>query len=167
MGGLAVSVYCDPRFTRDVDLAVAIDNDDQVETLVNMLIRQGVHVVAVVEQQAAGRLAIARLMDADDVSIDLLVGSSGIEREVVAASQVLEVVRGLSVRVARIGHLIALKLLSISPDRATDGADLRNLAAVATDVEWDRARDAVRLIMERGFARGRRLDEDLEALRRL
>lgn len=27
VGGLAVSVRCDPRFTRDVDLAIALQND--------------------------------------------------------------------------------------------------------------------------------------------
>ena len=35
VGGLAVSVRCDPRFTRDVDLAIALQNDTQAEALVH------------------------------------------------------------------------------------------------------------------------------------
>ena len=68
--------------------------------------------------------------------------------------------------VARIGHLIALKLLSVAPGRETDSADLRNLAAVADDEEWSLASEAVALIQERGFARGRQLDAELLILRK-
>ena len=138
VGGLAVSAYCDPRFTLDVDLAVAVRDDAEIESVVHALSRTGLH---------------------------LLVASSGIEHEIVEAAQMIEVVRGINMRVARIGHLIALKLLSVAPDRATDAADLRSLALVASDAEWERALEAVRLIEHRGFSRQRNLLEDLQALR--
>jgi hypothetical protein len=67
--------------------------------------------------------------------------------------------------VARTGHLIALKLLSVAPGRETDAADLRSLAAVATEDEWNIASEAVTQIQDRGFGRGRQLDAELLSLR--
>ena len=49
VGGLAVSVRCDPRFTRDVDLALAIKDDSHAESIVSSLSRQGFRIDAVVE----------------------------------------------------------------------------------------------------------------------
>jgi len=49
--------------------------------------------------------------------------------------------------------------------RETDAVELRNHAAVATEDEWRLASGAVQLIQERGYARGRQLDTDLQALR--
>ncbi len=167
MGGLAVSTRCDPRFTRDVDLVVAVDSDHDAETLGRLLNADGLVVEALLEQDAAGRLAMLRVVDDDNVSIDLLLASSGIEQEIVAASEDLEVVPGLVIPVARTGHLMAMKLLSVAPGRETDSADLGQLAAIADDAEWALARDAVVLIRERGFARGRDLVGDLERLRSL
>ena len=37
VGGLAVSVRTEPRFTRDLDLAVAVANDTEAEGLVHRL----------------------------------------------------------------------------------------------------------------------------------
>jgi predicted nucleotidyltransferase len=166
VGGLAVSARCDPRFTRDVDIAVMVDNDERAEALVHGLASRGLRIVSLVEQESVGRLAMARLATDDGLSIDLLIASSGIESEVVMSAENLEVVQGLLLPVARIGHLIALKLLSVAPGRETDSADLRNLAAVADDEEWSLASEAVALIEERGFARGRQLDAELLILRK-
>ena len=165
VGGLAVSARCDPRFTRDVDIAVVVETDERAEALVHSLASQGLRVVSLVEQESVGRMAMARLMTDDGLSVDLLMASSGIESELVANAETLEVVQGLLLPVARIGHLIALKLLSVAPGRETDAADLRNLAAVASEYEWRLASEAVGQIQERGFARGRQLDVELMTLR--
>ena len=165
VGGLAVSARCDPRFTRDVDVAVVVDSDEHAEELIRALASYGLRTAALVEQEAVGRLAMARLSTADGLSIDLLIASSGIETEVVTNAESLEIMQGVKLPVARTGHLIALKLLSVAPGRETDAADLRNLASVATEVEWNLASEAVTQIQERGFARGRHLDDELLALR--
>ena len=165
VGGLAVSTRCDPRFTRDVDVAVAVDNDERAEALVRSLTRDGMRVVALVEQESVGRMAMARLSTAEGLSVDILIASSGIEAEIVAEAEMLEVVRGVLLPVARTGHLIALKLLSVAPGRETDAADLRSLVAIADKTEWDRASSAVALIEQRGFARGRELKVALAELR--
>ena len=41
VGGLAVSVRVDPRFTRDVDLALAVKSDKEAEQVVRALIQSG------------------------------------------------------------------------------------------------------------------------------
>ena len=165
VGGLAVSSRCDPRFTRDVDIAVAVETDEQAEALIHALVSHGLRMNGLVEQEAMGRLAMARLSTADGLSVDLLIASSGIETEVVTKAETLEVVQGVLLPVARTGHLIALKLLSVAPGRETDAADLRNLASVANKDDWNLASEAVKLIEERGFARGRQLDAELLTLR--
>ena len=165
IGGLAVSVRTDPRFTRDVDLAVAVADDASAEDLARCLVSDGLRLDAIVEQEAVGRLAMVRLSDMTGTSIDILVASSGIEKEIVQDSETLEVLPDLTLPVARVGHLIALKLLSISPSRETDAADLRALAAIADESEWARAAKAVMMIDDRGYGRGRNLVADLSGLR--
>ena len=66
VGGLAVSARADPRLTRDADLAVAVESEEQAEALVAALLRRGYTVVASVEQAATGRLATVRLLPGTD-----------------------------------------------------------------------------------------------------
>ena len=166
VGGLAVSARSEPRFTRDVDLALLVADDREAESLGFFLLSQGYRVVATVEQQAVGRLATLRLLPPHEpeegVVVDLLFASSGIEREVVERAEILEVLPGQSVPVARTEHLIALKVLSRSPDRPQDELDLKALLARADSKEIGDAREALRLIHERGFARDRDLLAGLE-----
>jgi hypothetical protein len=84
VGGLAVSIRTEPRFTKDADLAVALTSDAEAESLVRQLTTLDYRVAAVVEQEAVGRLATVRLSRADQKNIpviDLLFASSGIESE--------------------------------------------------------------------------------------
>lgn len=164
IGGFAVSVRTEPRFTRDVDLAVAVSSDDEAEALTRRLLAGGHEVVATIEQEAVGRLAMVRLQLASDGHLDLLFASSGIEVEIVGAAERTEILPGVVLPVATIGHLIALKLLARSDDRPTDEADLLGLRGVSSAADLASAADAVALIEARGYARGRDLHG---ALRRL
>lgn len=167
VGGLAVSVRTEPRFTRDIDLAVTVRDDSDAERLVRSLVGAGFRVDAAIEQTAAGRLATVRLRPPGKHAnvVDLLFASSGIEPEIVVAAEPLEVLPGLTVRVARTGHLIALKLLARDDERRPqDGVDLRALVAVADDDERTLAFVACDAITARGFARGRDLTEALSDL---
>lgn len=65
VGGLAVSARCDPRFTRVVDIAVVVDTDEHAEALVRALATHGLRMNGLVEQEAVGRLAMARLSTDD------------------------------------------------------------------------------------------------------
>ena len=98
VGGLAVSARAEPRLTRDVDLAVAVVDDADAETLIRQLAAAGYSAVAVVEQETVKRLASVRLATAAEgpsgIVADVLFASSGIEPEVVAAAEPVEVFLG-------------------------------------------------------------------------
>ena len=170
VGGLAVSARTEPRFTRDADLAVAVASDAEAEGLIRTLRRAGYEIEAIVEQEAVGRLATARLRRSPEPAnpiIDLLFASSGIEAEIVAEADEIELLPQLLVRVATTGHLIALKILARDDvTRPQDAGDLRALLRVASVPDVGRARSALRLIAGRGYHRGRDLQAELEKLLR-
>jgi predicted nucleotidyltransferase len=169
VGGLAVSARTEPRFTRDVDLVIAVVGDRDAEQAVHALHQRGYRVQTLVEQEAAGRLATARLVprgeDAAGIVLDVLFASSGIEPEIADAADVLEILPGLRVPVAGVGHLLALKLLSRDDrTRPQDRVDLAQLLRAAGRADLEVARGAVALIHARGFQRDRDLARDLEQL---
>jgi hypothetical protein len=166
IGGFAVSVRTDPRFTQDIDLVVAVADDAAAELAVRRLVERGYVILAVVEHEAQNRLATARLETPNETwVVDLLFASSGIEVEIVQAADRVEVVRGLWLPVASVGHLIALKLLARDDDtRPQDWTDLRALVGVANDEDLLQAGEAAGLIEARGYARGRNLGADLRVL---
>ncbi len=168
VGGLAVSARAEPRTTRDVDVAVAVPNDAAAEALVFSLGTEGWEVAAAVEQDAIGRLATIRLRPPFErrsrgVVVDVLFASSGIEPEVAQEAERIEVLPGLVVPVARLGHLIAMKILSREDrSRPRDAEDLRGLFAEASDEDLDLARAALGRISTLGFHRGRSLAEEMQ-----
>ncbi|MCA9569093.1 MAG: nucleotidyl transferase AbiEii/AbiGii toxin family protein [Myxococcales bacterium] len=157
VGGLAVSVRAEPRFTRDVDVVVGVADDAGAEGVVAALHARGYRPYASIEQLATGRLATERLWapEGSGVRVDLLFASSGLEAEVAAAADRLEVLPGLVVPVACAGHLVVLKLLSRDGDRPRDHADLLALAEHLEPAERARAEAAAALVMSRGTHRGR------------
>ena len=169
VGGLAVSARTEPRFTRDVDLVIAVRSDADAERAVHALRLRGYHILALVEQETAGRLATARLIppgeDAAGIVLDILFASSGIEAEVASMADTMEILPGLRVPVATVGHLLALKLLSRDHrTRPQDQVDLVGLLRVAGPDDLEGARLAVSMIHARGFQRDRDLPRDLERL---
>lgn len=166
IGGFAVSIRTDPRFTQDIDLVVSITDDDAAEIAVNRLVARGYAILATVEHETQGRLATVRLeLPGGSWVVDLLFASSGIESEIVDAAERVEVLRGLWLPVARIGHLIVLKLLARDDaTRPQDSVDLSALLDVADEDELRLSRHVVALIEGRGYARGRDLEADLDAL---
>lgn len=171
IGGLAISVRIEPRFTRDIDLAVAVGNDTEAEATIRTLQASGFVPKMLLEQDRVGRLATVRLAtrDADEagVVVDLLFASSGIEPEIVAAAETIDVLPNVTVPVARTGHLVALKLLSCDEDRRPQ--DIVDLQWLLTDIapeEFELAKQAVESISKRGYHRDRdlpRLLDDMAA----
>jgi len=167
VGGFAVSARAQPRFTRDVDIAVAVADDSGAEALVRDLLGCGYSLFSTLEHDT-GRLATVRLrrhIGGVGIVVDLLFASSGIEPEIVEAAEAVEISPKLTLPVATTGHLIALKLLARDDDsRPQDLADLRALREAATVDDFATARAAVQLIMQRGFNRDRDLVALLQAL---
>jgi hypothetical protein len=162
VGGLAVSARTIPRFTKDLDFAVAVASDAEAEDVVHRLGSHGYKPIEILEQDYVERLSGVRLAHSgSDVVVDLLFASSGIENEVVASADHLEVLPRLTAPVATTGHLIALKVLA---GRSQDLTDLGYLIPAASSSELHAARAAVKLIQERGFNRGQDVVADLETL---
>lgn len=163
IGGFAVSARAEPRFTRDVDVCVLVDGDEQAEELASGLTRRGYEVVAIVEHEQADRLATLRLVAPfrSGVLVDLLFASSGLESEIVESAQVLEILPNLLVPVARTPHLVVLKLLARDDaTRPQDATDLRALRKALDASEAAEVRRLAALVVERGFNR----DRDLSGL---
>lgn len=166
VGGLAVSVRSEPRFTRDIDVAAAVSNDSGAEALVASLVASGFRLRLSLEHQALKRLATVRLTPPGEpeegVVVDVLFASSGIETEICRDADRLELVPGLTVPVAQAGHLVAMKLLALASDRPQDAVDLRVLIATLTQADRARARAATARIEELGANRSKPLREELE-----
>jgi Nucleotidyl transferase AbiEii toxin, Type IV TA system len=162
IGGLAISVRSVPRFTKDLDFAIAVADDSEAEDVVRRLRSRGYQPVGLLEQEYVERLSGVRLeRGGSDVVVDLLFASSGIEEEVVASATRLEVLPQLSASVATTGHLIALKTLA---GRNQDLTDLGSLIPAASAEDLKAARGAVRLIHARGFNRDQDVIADLDKL---
>ncbi len=168
VGGLAVSVRAEPRFTRDIDLAVAASSDQDAEALIRRLVTAGFTVLATLEHDVLQRLATVRLIPPggtlDSIVVDLLFASSGIEREICTAAEPLEIASGLTVPVARTGHLLAQKILSRGPDRLQDDLDIRALMAGVDHAEKNRCRQALQAVADMGANRGKDLLCEFDAV---
>lgn len=166
VGGLAVSVRARPRFTNDLDLAVAVDTDQDAESLVYALTMQSYRVLLCLEHERVSRLSTVRLLppgqDEEGIIVDLLFASSGIERELTEAATPLEVLPGVSVPVATLGHLLAMKLLAMDDvTRPQDRIDILAMLEFADAEELARAHEAIDLITARGYDRSKNLRERL------
>lgn len=162
IGGFAVSARAEPRFTRDVDVCVWVEDDAGAERTTYALRALGYRVEALVEHRYLDRLATVRLESPipGGVLVDLLFASSGIEAEIVAAAEAVELVPGLVVPVSRAAHLVVLKLLARDAHRPQDAMDLRALRSVLAPGDADEVRRLAALVTSRGFHR----DRDLIAL---
>lgn len=163
IGGLAVSARAEPRSTRDVDVAVAVENDEEAERVVAALTARGYGIQSVLEHQMTGRMATVRLIAPGEtvsgVLVDLFFASSGVEDKIVEAAEQLELLPGTTAPVATIAHLLALKILASRP---RDLEDARWLLKVAVRSEIESARETLGLMKARGFDREKDLEEMFE-----
>jgi hypothetical protein len=161
VGGLAVSVRGEVRFTRDVDLGVHVRNDEDTEHLMRHLRASGYDIVALVEHDEAKRLATVRLRSPSGVTVDLLTASSGIEPEIVARASPVDIEGVGTLQVAQAEELIAMKVLSMNARRLQDRIDAVKLLEVNPGIDLEQVRADLRLIEERGFHRQQDLTSKL------
>jgi predicted nucleotidyltransferase len=164
VGGLAVSIRGEVRFTRDVDLAVAVPTDAAMENLIRDLASVGYRPIAVVEHEVRRRLATARLESPSGVVVDLLAASSGVESEVVARATQVVVEGAGEIPVARAEELVAMKVLSMTERRLQDRLDAINLLLANPSLHFEDVRALLGLIAERGFDRTQDLVKKFDAL---
>jgi hypothetical protein len=166
VGGLAVSVRAEVRFTRDVDLAVSVRDDTEAEALVFRLHANGYRVLASVEHEVQARLSTVRLLSPSRVKLDLLFASSGIEPEVVSRAVPVTLPGAGLLPVARAEELLAMKVLSMNEQRLQDRIDASKLLSHNPEMNLDEVRSNLQDITARGFNRGEDLEAKLAALLR-
>ncbi len=165
VGGLASSVRGEVRFTRDIDVAVSVSGDDQAERYLFQLRARGFAMVATVEQEATGRLATARTRHPDGVVCDFIFATCGIESEVIDSSDDIEIFPGLRVPTASTESLIAMKVLSTTPQRPRDLGDIQAMLSANPSLNEERVEGLLELIESRGYGRGQSLVEKWQAIR--
>ncbi|MFX0539066.1 nucleotidyl transferase AbiEii/AbiGii toxin family protein [Ornithinimicrobium sp. Y1847] len=159
IGGFAVSARAEPRFTRDVDVCVLVDDDQGAEATVLALRQRGYDIGSVVEHGYLERLATARMVSpiGGGAIVDLLFASSGLEPEIVGSAEHLEILPGLIAPVARVPHLVVLKLLAREDDRPQDQIDLDALRDILTHADAADVMSLASVVVERGYHRERDL----------
>jgi len=156
VGGFAVILRAESRSTRDLDVVLAVSGEREAEVLVRSLHMRGYrdHPKGGMIEGTDGRLATVRLvsppLEEDEVGseIDLLIACTGVEAEVVAAATPMEIMPGVMIPVARIGHLIALKVLA---GRLKDVEHIHVLVREMGIEDLRIAQETVDLIERRGF----------------
>ena len=168
VGGLAVGVYAEPRFTSDIDLAILSEDDLDAEQLTVAMFQRGYQLVSQLENKPTKRLRAVRLKLSGEENcplVDLLFAASGIESEVVRNAVVAEVFPDVVAPVARPAELIAMKLLaSDNHRRHFDNRDMVVLIRDADSATIDIVHDRLRLIVSRGWNRSRDLTAEFETL---
>jgi hypothetical protein len=168
VGGFAVTLRSEPRSTRDIDVALAVAGEQEASAAALHLRLRGYrdHPEGAVIEHKDGRLATVRFISppvqgGSGSAIDLLITSSGVEQEVVAGADLLEVLPQLWIPVARSGHLLALKVLA---GRPKDLIDIHSLLRDIDLAELRLAWDTLALIEQRGFHRDKKLAVEFEKI---
>lgn len=204
-GSLAVSARLEPAYMTHAGVVLHVSDEELAHRTLDRLQETGLHLLSVTEQMSVknwdhehgrpadpanieiephpnGVVAGARLVDDTgdrDLELDLVFAASGIEPEIIAAADRLEILPGQPFAVARTGHLIALTLLSYSEtgrpplaanfasmdeyssEQAYEGirehADLNALTGAAREEDWRLAWEAVDLMATRSATRSRDL----------
>lgn len=210
-GSLAVSARVEPVYMTQASVVLAVDDEQVAHGVLDGLEEAGLRLLSVTDQMSVkdwdhehgrpadpenieiehhpnGLVAGARLVDETgdrDLEVDLIFAASGIEAEITAAAEPLEILPGQGFRVARTGHLIALALLSLGaaggqprPDQFAvmdafaseqafsgirERADLTALTDAATGEDWRLAWEAVDLMASRSATGSRDLRSELAA----
>jgi hypothetical protein len=153
VGGLAVSAHAGGRATTDVDVAVTVADETEADRLVLGLQGLGYRVATILTDAETGGIETVRLESpagrGTALLFDLLLHTSGIEPEIVTGAELLEVLPRLHLPVARLGHLVAMKVLSERDDRLQDRVDLHGLIEAASPEDLNLARVSVELIQVR------------------
>ena len=166
VGGLGTSVYVEPRTTKDIDIVVSVPDEAQGDNLKDLLLTKGYTAPQILMHTTPTRRMGWRVFippsRETSIPLDILVSVCGIENDIVAKSTAIEILPGLSLPVASLGHLIAMKVLSQNPfERLQDRVDLLALLGNATEQDRIVVEHSLKEIAHRGFAGERDLIAEL------
>ena len=169
VGGLGTSVYVDPRTTKDIDVVVSVTGEEQADRLKDFLLSRGYTNPQVLmhtspTRRMGWRIFIPASREAS-IPLDVLVAACGIERDIVASATTIEILPGLSLPVASLGHLIAMKVLSQNRfERLQDRVDIIALLRTATEQDRITLERSLNEISKLELAGGRNLIAELSDL---
>jgi predicted nucleotidyltransferase len=134
IGGIAVSLIGEPRFTLDLDAVVLLSVKD-VERILDVAEQQGIEarIPNLVDFARKNRVLLLRHM-ATDINIDLSLGILPFEVEMIERSQVIEIGK-LKIRIPTAEDLIILKAVA---HREKDLQDIKAIANTQTEIDLNR-----------------------------
>lgn len=162
VGGLALGIRSIPRQTIDIDLAVVVNSESQLNSLVDTLVLKGYGISNLYKNEQTGKIFLAKLFLPNNdesylIEVDILLDLCGIEKEVVQEAEYLQLWQGFGIKVASLPALIAMKArIQQLEDREQDKVDLKKyLLPIASLEDIEKAKELISLIVERGFNDGR------------
>lgn len=165
VGGFAVILRAESRSTHDLDVVLAVSGEREADRAVLGLRGYGDHPkqpMLVKDGRVLGVRLLSPQLDEDERAIvDVLTDCAGIDQEIVAAAEALEVLPNVFIPVAQPEHLIALKILAGRPQ---DLEDIRVLFREVGIVKLPAVHQALQLIEVRGFSEGKDLPAELAKL---
>jgi hypothetical protein len=115
VGGLALAAYIEPRFTKDVDLCLALADEKKQDRLVRELRAAGYEEESFLLRRTNGAVIGIRFFapesESREPNVDLLFSATGIEEEIVHDAEPIALY-GRKIPTATISDLIAMKTLS-------------------------------------------------------
>lgn len=159
IGGLAVSLRGQPRLTADVDMVIAADLERAVELSRNLADSPFRALFDNVEEVMAASFLLPLRHRTTNVKVDIAVGMSGFEHEVVVRAKTL-LVGDCNIAVASAEDLLIMKVLAGRPQ---DEQDLQGLVVVQGEtLDWNYC---LRMAANLGEAVGQDLSSRVRALR--
>jgi hypothetical protein len=121
IGGIALSIWGEPRLTRDVDVKVLAEREERAHLL--RLLGEYSPLNADPDE-ALRRHGIAFFLDQYETRIDILLAETSFDQAAIARSKTVKVDAGLSIRVCSAEDLVVYKLIST---RSRDRADVETI----------------------------------------
>lgn len=121
IGGVAVTVWGEPRLTRDVDVKILAGREDREQVLAVLHNYTPLHADPA---EALRRQGIAFFQDEAGVRIDIMLAETSFDETALARAQIIELQPNQPVRVCTAEDLIIYKMLSL---RSKDQADVESI----------------------------------------
>jgi len=134
IGGIAVSLLGEPRFTLDLDAVVLLSVKD-IEWILEVAEREGIEarIPNLVDFARQNRILLLRHI-ASDINIDLSLGILPFEVEMIERSQIIEI-GNLKIRIPTAEDLIILKAVA---HREKDLQDIEAIAKTQAEIDMNR-----------------------------